>query len=389
MSLERVTLHTLSLVSLFLLTACPAPKPKKTNNATFIKVIMGDPRKLIEGAELTQEIPGDFFDNIESLQLDSVYSFDEKRPYQNTTTRNLEQENSAPENKSADAEPEIDAILYKFSVIKKSSDEITIRSPGLNVELNLTKNNLGHFTITSSRADNIKFDTKLLHFSATPDKRFISLLIFDDHDPETGKSVSALYFTNEVKASPPEILSEEYSFTKGIGVRYRWPKNNEQNINLCGDTPEQFKQEARVNAQRWNFALNKEFSINITTPERSLPFSDLNQRCITVINGYLADPDPNVAGYGLTVTVADDEKHEFIDSDIFFMIKEFEKNKQPMMADSYLKDRNFTMLHEMGHFLGLHHHFTEGVDSIMSYNFKLAPKLYDYDIRAIKALYAN
>jgi predicted Zn-dependent protease len=48
-----------------------------------------------------------------------------------------------------------------------------------------------------------------------------------------------------------------------------------------------------------------------------------------------------------------------------------------------------TSLHEIGHFLGLHHQFNPAIPSIMSYAEKNESKLYDYDVKAVQHLYED
>ncbi|MCB0350618.1 MAG: hypothetical protein KDD38_05505 [Bdellovibrionales bacterium] len=372
--------------SLLFFAACSAPKPNKTS--PIIRVAMGDPQKLIEGATLTPEIPADFFDDISELQLVNIVSFDEKGEYQ-LIKRNLEQENSASKGPGDAVDEAMAENLLKFSVEREADDSLIMNSDALGAGLVFSKNSAAQFTLTSTISENRQDPAKLLHFSATADKRFISLLIYENHDPKIGASVTAIYFSNKIKKTPAATTDSQYYFLNGPGVKYRWAQNKTLDLDICGSAPDPFTNDVLLAQNTWNNALKTKLKINVNkTPKETRPFSDLNQRCLSVIDGYLSEPDPRAASFGMTLNVSDDEKHEFIDGDIFIMASEFKKANVDMMNPAYDQTRKITVLHEMGHLLGLDHQF-DGPVSIMGYDFSLTPMLYDYDQAAISALYAD
>ena len=97
-------------------------------------------------------------------------------------------------------------------------------------------------------------------------------------------------------------------------------------------------------------------------------------------------PDKTYSNLASTFYVANFHREEIIDSDIIIWNKEFQKINPNYVFPAEISPSR-TIVHEMGHFFGLHHKFN-GTKSVMSYKRK-HHKIFEYDAKALRELYAD
>lgn len=364
------------LSAAFGLTACPG-KPRHKNDNTVI-VVMGDPRKIIEGAVTASDFDLDYFDS-PVLHIVNLVEFVENEATNLNKAINAEAENAPSKGGDHGA-----SIAFNVRVDKarqsvelfapKSKVSLTlIKVPGLNPKIEFR----------SAHANGVG---ELIHFSVSEDKNFFSLLMFNE-DPKDGKTLTAIYFGKTLVAAPTRKVSspERFNFLYGPNVKVAWPKTVPLKLSICGRAGD-FAGEIKAAIRRWQEALGTRLKIEVDQSRRFYPFTDLRQKCIYHVSSYLADPRERYAESGGTFNVVNPSTSEFIDSDIFIWEGELAKYiKAGYSADKVARELTFTINHEYGHALGLHHKF-DGTPSIMSYKHR-KPELSDYDVRAVRALY--
>jgi hypothetical protein len=180
------------------------------------------------------------------------------------------------------------------------------------------------------------------------------------------------------------------SFSTALqGVPVKWNSSEGITLHVCGHVSNKVDEIYLSSINKiWSDIFKYQFAnptkINFTTvlDEKYPPFSDLNHHCIYSVNNYLTYKDEHYINSASTINVADTNKGQLLDSDIFVWGKELGKFKVPFGDDSSFRR---SIMHEIGHFLGLHHQF-DGTLSIMSYDVK-HDFISSYDIEAINALY--
>lgn len=357
------------------LTACTASKPKGEKSIT---VYMGNPTDIVTGTVQTSRIPRDFFKQNDVFILQNQVEFKSMRSY------NPKKENG--ESNAAVTDLSSSPFGAEFQYLEESNGAAALTSPTLKIFFTPTENG---YEINSVLSKEKVYDTRLIHFSATTDKKVFSLLILDTPNSESLRTVTALYFgryKNELK--PADQIATRYNYTYGPGAKYRWPKEKEIEISLCQGIEPRLLPEIHESVEVWAEALEPDLKIKMVTAESAKPFSDLNQHCLSVVDGFQTNPNPKLSNYGATYTITDFETHTFVDVDVFLYRAEFQKRKLSFMSNEQENLRRRTLIHELGHFFGLEHP-TGPAASIMSYDWALDNRLYPYDLQAVGALYAD
>ena len=380
-------------------TACE--KKRTAPGPEFITVSMGDPNVLIEGYEGSEKyVPMNLFSESDKIQVVSGATFVQTNKYSTAPRKNSQVGNEASKDQSSAVTDEEIAKKYRYELVKESEEKHFLKSRGQNfsIEFKQVEGDLYTVDKVSDYGGTNWTEAELAHFSISKDKRFFSLLLrykFKFY----GTGVEALYFSRNINPKTPQKNNTNNYYLKGPGVVYRWDKSKPLEISHCGKS-EDFnadvlshtilQKESKVATQSWKKALtgliDVQFKENMSYTGK--PFSDLNQTCIWLIDGIKNEPHPQSRNLGMALSVLDDEKHLMAASVVFVFKKEFEKRGENFADDSLKSYRERTILHELGHLLGLDHQFDEGAKSVMSYDFKTTdPKLYDYDINAIQSLY--
>lgn len=388
--------YLLFAVCFLSLSSCGGRKETSVSRPVSKVVRMGDPEQIIEDTKLNYEIPEDVFTKLQSQQImfDSSIDYVENKSYAaNNIERNYESENAPAEDDSLEVTQPEYFQKYEYKLALKDSNWVlyTSNKDHYIQKFIFKKTNSGQFALDKMQLyDDEYFDGQLLHFSMSNDGRYMSLLVRDYISKKDGKAISAYYFELSPNITAPKKISSEYNYSLGKGLIYRWPTNKSVDIDMC-TSYEPLYILAKKAVAKWSDALAGKLRINLRVPQVRYPPSDLNQHCIYFIDGYTAEPDPDSILWGITYTIKNLSKHEFIDGDILFFRNEFTKFDEtyPSMTEKLFNRLKKTVTHELGHFLGLAHQFDKGIESVMSYKKGHDGELSDYDKNAIRALYSN
>jgi Matrixin len=383
---EKVIYIFAAICTSLLLTACPSdPRPYNSRKKIYV---LGNPENIIAGAKLEPEYDLNFFKNTKELQLITITEFEQTEAVEVGRKIDLEKENAATEETQERKNPK---VSVHFSDDAKS---VKLKFVNTGISFTLTHSADGKPILAAEKISNRngkavivkRQDLQILHFSVSANKNTMSLLYLGE-DKKKMKTMGAIYLAkNALKVELPRA-SKEYFYTLGRGLRYIWDPTKPVELNICGSNiANSLSNEIDASVKKWQQALGNKLQINLSVPREFKPFTDLNQHCIYLTENYLASGNPNYGSFAVTATMIDDSKAHIIDSDIIIFRGEFRKTKLDIFDDRLRKALQYTITHELGHFLGLDHQFTDGVPSIMSYEYKVDGPT-RYDTEAIQALY--
>lgn len=353
--------------------------------------VYGDPIEIIAGTHLSTNGLFKQLKSLKSLYLFSYVDFSEKPELTESdleyaaqdsesgtpTERNIEDEEAPVENYTP---PE----AYHLKIKSIAANKIKLSDENFNIVF-IQNQDIIEYEIDEKKG-------RVLHFSITPDSQFISILIYGYDSDADSKELTALYFSKKYKPTlNPKKTSQPFSFSEGASVITQWPQQSVVSLSVCGagSMNSSLPLLAEQLVPLWNSVLNSAIEFKITKSEKSLPFSDLNQKCIYLIENRIEELSPRIATFANTISVTDYNNMVFIDSDILIFKNEYEKIFGYFESVAAQKTLQVTLLHELGHILGLDHVFNKNIKSIMSYDPKIQPYIYPYDIEAIRALYNN
>lgn len=379
---------TLVIVLSVLITACPPlnkrPRNDSSENANFKTVYMGSPSKIYEGAKLNPAVDRQFFEGTQSVYL---FSYAEFKPYETmrvktSATRADLQKGQTPEEQSVF--DKLDSLKFdierKENFIYLSTGDQNHFAKAIQIDTNKLTVELFESAVSTQR------QYQILHTSLASDGELFSLLLKSQAGSEDA-SVLAMYFVKHFQPKRPPTLDRNLNYLYGPGVKVTLSRQNKIELNACGSLAVESSEFIRDQVLKWNHALQGLFQIEFSVANEYYPFTDLKQKCIYFVDDYLSDPREDVGGLGMTKPVLDYNKPEIIDSDIIVFKSEFEKVSKNSRG-FFQPERHIrhTVLHELGHFLGLHHQFDDSISSVMSYREYLL-ELSDYDMHAIRSLY--
>lgn len=356
------------------LSACSERREKSTPSQTIY--VLGDPRSVIKNTKLNAEFDFKKINSSDRIVQILDYAFVEKAPYKKSRSqKEIEKSNSTSENNKK---------LQKVLPLKVTDLTITRVTFESNSEIFsiFKKNDKYYYT------SNNGLSGEILHTSfLSENKKFFSLLIYSDNNFNSVKSLVALYFQLNPNSDFIELHQEnDYEYILGRGIKFKWKKSNSLDLASCGSPPtlslatqKAVNEWAHVLKGRLNFE-SKELKSNYP------PFSDLNSRCLYLADLYRAWPNPDEELLGATFSISNLNDRSIIDSDIIIFKNEFEKSGISFYDPRFIGHIYRTVLHEIGHFLGLGHEFS-GHESIMSYERDLSPYIFDHDMKAAQALY--
>jgi hypothetical protein len=231
----------------------------------------------------------------------------------------------------------------------------------------------GALALTGVRLDG-KTDTPVepIHYSITPEKDAFSLL-FKTTDPDDGSGIIAVYFTKNHPAQDQPRVSTEYKYLLGPGITAGWEDGIK--INLCGALTADDAAQIRKGIEAWSTAgsIGKQ-KLVVGTSATYPPFSDVNARCVQLVDGFYFEDQEDYAVYGITIPAIDRTREKILASSIVISQAAFAKTPGLDEAKRSIL-LAYVASHEFGHFIGLDHEFTKNDDgtpkyqSIMSYEF--------------------
>lgn len=412
---SREVLAVFCIILVAFTTGCPSKNRDDGKASRVRKVHLGDPLNVVRGTVNKPELDGQDLAYLRSLKdfylISSIY-FDKESDYDESSVVNNKtvEEEAAPTQKSSDEEEQYSrynirdnnkAGFIEFSEVLDVGSAQDRYSFRIYTDEPLIAIRGSRPAIRGRRMEVFENDIKvenmlLLHFSKSQDGNYFSLLTVGLDDKHEASTVYALYFANGIDNNY-KTIDEKYNYYLGPGVQIGWNTGQLINIDICGaNVPEKGLAEIRSAIDQWAQALAPQFKndkallkLNVRELKSNYkPFTDFDQHCVYIIDDFLAKPNPKVAEYGVTATIADSHSVRIQDSDILIFSKEFNKQGASIWDEKSNLDRQFVFAHEMGHFLGLDHQFNPDIKSIMSYEFTDS-RLQKYDFDAIRALYSN
>lgn len=251
--------------------------------------------------------------------------------------------------------------------------------------------------VTSFKKTNIVDSFEPIHYSVSEREDKFSFLGYVG-DGEF-RSLLAITFTKKVDEKLIEKGDPSLPFYYPLGPGKRAILERGSTISLCGSKYEWMTKEIERAFKTWNKFMPKDY-IFFNILNEYPPFSDVNVKCIYMIDDYaFSDPEGDSVSSGFVMPHYNISKRELIDADMILGLNEWKtlfRVRGYGSLNSLNKDKEseareefyHTALHEMGHLLGLGHAFTKrrDHDSIMSY--RKHKKFTPYDKQSIQELYA-
>lgn len=243
--------------------------------------------------------------------------------------------------------------------------------------------------------DTVKLNT--LHYSVSDNFDKFSFLaegIFDEQ--EQGEVLFSFTFSLKTKEQLIGFSKEKEHFHYPLGPTKRAVLEKGSKVSLCGGSISWMKDEIENAFKTWNKYLPENY-VSFEILEKYPPFSDVNTKCIYLIDNFaFSDPKGQTVTAGFVMPKYNIAKREIIDTDMIIGLEEwrtiFKARDYGQMDTENVDEKGrddfaLTALHEMGHIFGLGHAFTDDHDhdSIMSY--RKDKKLTNYDIESIHNLY--
>lgn len=312
------------------------------------------------------------------------------------------QEPGRQRSSGATAEPTAAGEGYKF--IRETGSSIVLNSSAANaVRLKFRIENgvlnLDSFTFRGN-TDYVGRDFQVIHNSSSPQGDAHSVLIYGGTGRK--KMLYSLVFREVKRPSiAAEITSKAYEFMFGSGVKVAWPNDRPLELQMCQPALPILIHMFDESLKEWNRVLRGRLTVQRGALTQCPPFSDVNTQTVHVIEDWIEVIGADTMTAGLALVLRKEDKPELADADIFIMLGEWDevvrhKRGGGKVDEDFIRYNYFgynrvsqvlqrTFTHEVGHALGLHHKF-DGTPSMMAYQ-DFATTLYDYDRRAIQALY--
>jgi hypothetical protein len=359
------------------LLGCP-PTSHPSASQPFVQELyfQGNPRELINGAQLQECMPKALVENVnKSYELVQMSVVRQSEPSENLQHRNAR---VAPDKKNKEPNPLTVYTAMSFSRVQTEAgqpSQYTFTGGVQNPSFSLIETDCGYeIDEAFSRRNGW---TRLLHFSQNG-KAFSILW----EEMSNGVDQLIAYYFSEGDGSllkaKPEFESPVFDY-----LRYGPIWEDTVQLDICGNFPKDELWGIQEGLSQWRKALRGR--LNIKSSRRFIfpPFSDLNSHCVYHVSGL--DMREAVAWTTHAVSLY---RRQFVDSDITFF------NRAIIMGDSERfneagprKYYTHVALHEIGHFLGVDHQMDLSVRSIMRpftlEDFELQP----YDISSIEYLY--
>lgn len=249
---------------------------------------------------------------------------------------------------------------------------------------------------------------EMVHYSSLPDGSAHSILVYYHF-----QKMLSLFSYNIRKVDRSAIADRKteapYNYLGGRGVKVGWNQNAPLQLEMCSPRPNAIARLTEKTVKEWSEPLRGRLEIKLAANSTCPPFSDLTTHTIQVIEGWIEVPGADAMSPGATLNYYSVAEGKMIDSDMILPIAEWQevlnargagymKANSDEFIDGYLTDVRlsmpFTIRHEMGHMIGLHHQFDPNFPSIMAYMDRLGRSAYesifglqDYDKNAVQALY--
>lgn len=379
------------------LTGCPDPFKSESKAGPYIRRVKGDPYVFVKGTAMNRKnsIPAKLLAKDREWKLDFGGYQEELAAL---PQQNIESGNEAPEKQGADAEAALNSGQTTITV-QHEGNTVTYEMSNFKLTFKTDAENASLESIFDKQ-DNKLYRTdhelEVLHTSLKNDSSAFSILIGSQE--KGARAVVQFVFVPNGPAKKEMFTTDNFYYLLGKGVKLIWPES-EKTITICSSPSPGITRMFKESVAEWMKHLKGRFTIKAAESSTCPPWSDLNTQTLTILDDWIEIQGSQ--GYlGITVPLYDMANGRFMDSDIFLFRGELEEDaqlkgvnidvrKQGSEHDYRLKGfYSDTILHELGHWLGLHHNFDEWVPSAMGYDPKITT-LQTYDIQAIQALYPS
>lgn len=367
-------------------------KKKKVENIPIEYFFHGDPAELIRGATLNKY---SFLSksNINQFGQFHLTDFTTILEYSEEDHTDYSQEDIEADRATSTADPiaELEVKNYSFNYSNGFYDIQPID--------NHTKNNMNPPLLRfATVGDTIKITSLLshsaeaIHYSISDDHSSFSFLLAL-RDERGFKILASLVFAKSTQEKPITFdESKNYQFLFA-SAKIRWEED--ATLSICDSYTKENRNQAIVNSIAEWFPESDPYATPYSAPlgehtfhleikKNYPPFSDVNTHCIYLVEGFKLENTKDYYVEGATLSNIHGTEHKIFDSDIFI----FEEH-----VYVYGSQKNPTIMHEFGHFLGLGHEFEKdelGLTknrSIMSYD--SVSNVTNHDLDALSALYGE
>lgn len=247
------------------------------------------------------------------------------------------------------------------------------------------------YQLTHLQVDKNIYPVNEIHYSLKQDQNAFSILFYVKTDDNLITLLNFSFYKELEKFINVDIsdVNKKFKYLLGPGVKNFWsPIEKKLEFNICKNKSEEINpvsilEQYKNGLKGFNSILKDRLDIFTKVYISYPPFSDLNFHCIYTINNYLVNENNFEMVAGSTYSTFNYSNREFLDSDIFIWVKEYDKNQISFANQSKITK---IIIHELGHALGLDHQFTDSIPSIMSYNSEIN-EAQDYDKEALEILY--
>lgn len=338
----------------------------------------GDPMLLVTGTNLNAQsfFTAEMLEDFDGFHLGSVVTFRQWTPREEVTEKtNLEEGQEAA---TRNQKKKMDAKIPWFFE-KTSEDSYSLASDNREFVLKWHKieGRIGLVALNES-------PVKVLHYSVNEQKTQMSFLMKLDGFPY-GTQVISMFFNKPSKdLFALEEVNPKFNYLLGEGIKTTWEQDLK--LSVCGSLNAQdVELLSYVNEWARNGKVGqKKFELNLEPQNK--PFSDVNVNCIMLVDGYEASVFSKSFVAGVTMPILDNTSQRILGADIMIFKNSFEKHYKGFPAEEKRLLKT-TVVHEMGHWLGLDHEFDDRdkFNSVMSY--EKIDSVQPYDLEAIAAIY--
>lgn len=363
---------------LMLSVACGKKSSTSSGNKINQIFVKGNPLVMVNGTEKnkTSFITTSNLDEFNDYVLSGIYIFAQKEIISTEESQDIEAGQEATE------EDQTEKDLTVFNM-RKAGLGYTFENTRGQISLGF-ENVAGRLELDHLKLGHTLYGVEIEHYSISPDKSKMSFLLRLETRDDGHVLLSATFYKNSSKQTISKTsTSYHYLYGKGVMVPWKLDATRKVTVDVCPGMEEHMPfSQVKSAIEAWEEPFRyKTQKLDIVVREAASckPFSDVNEHAIHYINKYLTMPDKDAYNPGFAMIHSDLARGNIFDADIVILGSEIAKDKNY----GYMQ-KNRTMTHEFGHFLGLDHQF-DGPMSIMSYD--RVYSLYTYDFSAITELY--